>query len=106
MALSVVARAKSKPGCENELLQAFQEAVHHTHQEKGCQKYALHQDMGDPSTFIMIEKWDSAADLNQHLQSPHIQTLFAKLPKLIVGEPEILKLNSIAAGGDEKKGSL
>ena len=105
MEISVVARTKAKPGCENALEQAFKEAVQATHQEIGCQRYALHRGIDDPSIFIMIERWDSSADLDQHLKTSHIQTLFSKIPQLVISEPEILKLNLIPAG-DQKKSSL
>ena len=32
----------------------------------------LHQGMEDPSTFFFSENWESAAQLDAHLETPHL----------------------------------
>ena len=80
--VSVVARAKAQPGMEEGLRQAIQEAVGPTRAEEGCINYDLHQGAEDPSEFLLYENWRSKADLDAHLEQPHIQDLLGKLPEL------------------------
>lgn len=87
--VSVIARAKARPGMEEGLRQAIQEAVGPTRSEEGCINYDLHQGTEDPSEFMLYENWRSKADLDAHLQLPHITTLLEKLPELSENGVEI-----------------
>ena len=80
--VSVIARAKARPGMEEELRQAIEEAVGPTRAEEGCINYDLHQGSEDPSEFLLYENWRSQADLDAHLEMPHVQALLEKLPEL------------------------
>jgi quinol monooxygenase YgiN len=45
--------------------------------EEGCLSYRLFTSAVDPATFVTIEKWRSQSDLDQHMQTPHIQQALA-----------------------------
>jgi quinol monooxygenase YgiN len=98
----VVAKGRAKPGKEAELEAAFREAVRGTHGEPGCLLYAFHLGAEDKSLMVMIEKWTSKAELDKHFQTPHIKTLFGKIPNLAAAEPEVLVLNAVPEGIPEK----
>ena len=74
---------------EDRLRQAIEEAVGPTRSEEGCINYDLHQGTEDPSEFLLYENWRSKADLDAHLELPHIATLLGKLPELSENGVEI-----------------
>lgn len=47
-----------------------------TRAEKGCINYDLHQDNKEPTHFFLYENWESKADLDAHLASPHLKAYF------------------------------
>lgn len=93
--ITVVAKAKAKPGSEKELLRALEAVVGPTRQEKGCVSYVLHRGAEDPTLFMFIEKWESREALKEHFNKPYVQALFMNLPALIAGAPEILTLQEL-----------
>ena len=93
--VSVIARAKARPGMEEELKQAIMEAVGPTRSEEGCINYDLHQSAEDPTEMVLYENWRSKADLDAHLELPHIQTLLEKLPDLTENGIEITLLEMV-----------
>ena len=78
--VSVIARAKARPGMEEKLQQAIEEAVGPTRSEEGCINYDLHRSSEDPSEFLLYENWRSKADLDAHLELPHIKTCWRSFP--------------------------
>ncbi len=70
----VVAILKAQAGKSAALLSAISEVLlGATRAEEGCIQYALHQDMEDENTFVFYEIWQSAAHLEKHSQSAHMQ---------------------------------
>lgn len=100
--LTVIARAKAKPGRENELEQAMQAVVLPTHQEAGCLRYTVHRSLIDPVVFVTIERWTSKEAIDKHFATPHIQTLMSKIHDLLVEPPEITLYEQLAEGDSEK----
>jgi quinol monooxygenase YgiN len=101
----VVAKAKAQPGKEAALEAALKACVTPTHAEAGCVRYALHRGADDPALFVVVERWTSRADLDRHLGSAHVATLFMAAPHLVSAPPEILILNG-EPFGDAVKGKL
>ena len=81
--LTVIARMRAKAGKEQELRDALVALVAPTSQEKGCVNYDLHQGVEDPRWFFFYENWDSAEDLDAHLQAPHLVEFAGRLDELI-----------------------
>lgn len=63
--------------------------VEPTRQENGCILYQLLQNPKVLTDFVFIEEWESEAQLNAHLKSPHINEVGAKLDGLLAAEPNI-----------------
>jgi len=101
-AVTVVARCRAKEGCESLMEKTLKEVVGPTHAEVGCIKYALHRSLEDARLFVLIECWTSKEAHDRHLNSPHIQALFKKLPGLVTDPPEIQVLYSVPVGLPEK----
>jgi quinol monooxygenase YgiN len=70
--LTVIAFMKAAPGKEAELKAELEALIEPTSQEDGYVNYDLHQGMEDPSTFFFYENWESAAQLDAHLATPHL----------------------------------
>jgi len=82
----VVAQADSVEAIKAELLKLIQP----TRQETGCIEYTLHQDNLDPAVFLFYETWESAAALEQHIQTDHytsyIRAVDGKIKEKIVNK--------------------
>ena len=78
-----------------------------THEEPGCLTYALHRDNADPLHLVLVERWRSQADLDAHLQLPHVADLFAfaGTPGNLSAPPELTFLTGLGLGAPDK-GSL
>ena len=90
--ITVVAKAKAKPGSEKELQRELDAVVGPTRQEKGCLSYVLHRGADDPSLFVIIERWESREAMSRHLAVPYVQALLSKVPGLVTAPPEFLIL--------------
>ncbi len=100
--ITVIARMVAKKDKEKELEAALRTVVIPTHQEPGCLRYVVHRCIETPSLIVVVERWISKAALDEHLQTPHIQTLFSKAPALVEAPPEILTYESINEGSSVK----
>jgi len=69
----LVAKIKAKPAHIESVKTGLHGLVAPTRQEAGCIKYDLHQDQKDPSIFIFMEEWESAAHLQNHSTAAHIK---------------------------------
>ncbi|WP_225731317.1 MULTISPECIES: putative quinol monooxygenase [unclassified Nocardia] len=75
-ALVGVARAKPERAAElRELLLSF---VAPTREEDGALEYHCHEDSAEPGSFVFYEVWRSKADLDRHLELPHMRQFLAR----------------------------
>ena len=90
--IHVIALITTKPGQRAAVLEAFRANVPAVHSEKGCIEYAPvidAQGMGKfqtpigADTFMVIEKWATAADLAAHAASPHMAAYGAKVKDML-----------------------
>ncbi|PZP27913.1 MAG: antibiotic biosynthesis monooxygenase [Roseateles depolymerans] len=77
--VAVVATLTVLPGQRDAVLAALREAVVAVRGEPGCESYVLHEDSARPERLVMIERWSSAAALEQHAQAPAFTALAARL---------------------------
>ena len=89
--VTVIAYHRAKPGEKQELRQALLAVCAPTRNEKRCLNYDLHVSSDDPAVLVFHENWVSMADLNAHLQSPHIDAFRRRAPDLLA-EPPLLTL--------------
>jgi len=75
--LTVVAEMKAKAGREDDLRRALVALVAPTRREDGCVQYDLHEKTDEPGRFVFYENWVSAAHLERHAASAHIQAFRA-----------------------------
>ncbi len=70
--IGTVAVIAGKPGTGDTLEAALRDLATGTHSEEGCVLYSLQRGVAEPDTFVTVEKWRSQADLDAHMQTPHI----------------------------------
>jgi quinol monooxygenase YgiN len=101
----LVALLDVKPGGEDEALAALETVIEASHTEEDCVKYALHRDNQTPTRFVFVEKWNSQAALDAHMQTPHYKELGEKLGSLLAAAP-LLSITTALPFGDETKGAI
>ena len=87
--LTVIATFQARPGKESELRAALIGLRAPSRNEAGCLNYDVHQSVDEPAKFLFHENWTSQAQLDAHLQSPHIKALRPRLDELCTGFPQI-----------------
>ena len=89
MSIRVVARAVSRPETRAQLQEALLAVILPSRADPGCIRYELAQGVADANEFVMLEEWRSQDDFQAHMQTPHLQELFATVPPLLAGAPDI-----------------
>ena len=82
------------PENRKEFLQTLHLLIGRIRHEKGCVRYNVYQDVENENAFILIEEWETQADLDKHLRSDRFGVLLGAL-KLLSDTPEI-KFNMLA----------
>lgn len=95
MPLPVVATITAKPGSETIVHDALRTLAAATRNEDGCLGYDLFQSQADPTVFVTVEQWREQADLDAHLQSPHLAEALATAGEHLAVEPAIHPLRPI-----------
>jgi quinol monooxygenase YgiN len=88
-ALPVVAVLVAQPGKEAQVRTALAALVEPTRAEEGCLAYDLYESGSAPGTFVTIESWREAADLQTHLATPHVQQALAASGELLTTAPAV-----------------
>ena len=92
--IHVVAVITTKPGQRASVLQQFAEIVPLVRAEQGCIEYGATVDFAPvqegqtplgPDTFVVVEKWDGAEELDAHSKAPHMVAYRGKVKGLIAG---------------------
>lgn len=65
----------AKPGNEDRVREILQQMGSASRQEPGCVAYTTHADPDNPREFFIYEKYEDAAGLEAHQQTPHFQQL-------------------------------
>ncbi|MCK4885857.1 MAG: antibiotic biosynthesis monooxygenase [Planctomycetes bacterium] len=78
----IIAKAKAKPGMEEEVKKELMALIGPTRSEEGCVQYNLHQSADNPSVFMFYENWISQEAFNEHIQTMHLQSLLNKADEL------------------------
>jgi quinol monooxygenase YgiN len=85
---TLIVRVQVKEGADKQFEAAFAKAIPASRKEKGNLAYDLNRDTENPSRYVVYERWKDLAALEAHLKTPHINALFAELPKVTEGAPE------------------
>ena len=87
--IHVLAVITTKPGMRDAVLGHARANLAAVRAEKGCIEYGPAIDaegfppLYGPDTFVVIEKWETAADLKAHAVAPHMAAYGAKVKDMI-----------------------
>ena len=84
-----IAKATAKSGQASELERELLAAVAPTRAQPGNLEFSLHRSVGDPAIIVALERWESRADWQRHLQGPHVKSLMAAFAEILLGPPDI-----------------
>lgn len=93
--LRVIARARAKTECVAEVRDILSALVEPTSRETGCISYELLQNSSDPTDFVFVEKWASAAAERAHFDTPHVSVALERLRGLLATDPEICRYTTL-----------
>jgi quinol monooxygenase YgiN len=96
MTIGIIATLKIKPGKETEFEGVFRDlqdlvAKH----EPGCLLYEVFKSRSQASTYVVMEKYKSQADLDAHRGTPHMAAAGPKLGATLDGRPAIELLDKV-----------
>lgn len=89
----VIARAKAQPGREDEMQRYLVANAKDSRTEAGCVSYSVLR--GEGGLFMTLERWKSRGDLDQHMKTPHVQSLLGALAPIIAEPPDIQVLTEV-----------
>ena len=88
--LTILVLIPAQPGKGDALGEALKALLAPTRKEKGCISYDTHRSNTDPDLWMMYETWESQADLDTHMKSPHLVDFAQnKMPELVKGGLDI-----------------
>ena len=97
MHVTIIGTVTAKPETRVELQALLAEQVAPTRAEPGCINYEFHVDPADPCCFVFYENWQTQADLDSHLDMPHLKPLFGQIDRLLAKPVNIRHLTMISA---------
>jgi quinol monooxygenase YgiN len=87
----------ARPGGEETLLAALSRYVVLTRHEPACRNVDLVGSVTHPGRFLVIEKWESAADVRAHLDSPLMAEMAQAAVASLTAKPAIDLYDPISA---------
>ncbi len=93
----LTARFDARPGAEEALLGTLSSYVVMTRHEPMCRNVDLVASVTLPGRFVVIEKWDSAAAVQAHLDSTLMADMAQAAIASIAAKPEIDLYDTISA---------
>ncbi len=93
--LRVVAVLTARSGSADVIRDVLLALVTATREEEGCISYELFASDA-PDTFVTVETWRDAADLDSHLASPHLAAAIKATGDHFAGQPAIHQLTPLS----------
>ena len=95
-AFTIVSKIVAKPGKADALKPVLQGLLTPSRNDDGCLLYDLHQSIEDPNVFLFYETWQSKAQWEKHMATPHLQALNAFFEaEDVVAQSELLQMQKI-----------
>lgn len=96
----VTAYFRPVPGQHDQVVDVLRPSIAAVHEEAGCELYAIHD--APDGTIVMIEKWSSAEELDEHGSGEAVRAQTAALEGLLTSPVEVTRLVPLPAGTDEQ----
>ncbi|MYW06477.1 antibiotic biosynthesis monooxygenase family protein [Streptomyces sp. SID3343] len=75
MSYVVVARYRTNPDAQDEVLALLDDMVRYSTAEPGCRGYRVHQGIEDPRVVVLYEEYDAEADFTAHCASDYFRNI-------------------------------
>lgn len=102
MAVVIIATVSPKPGEEQAVREAILASIPKVHTEPGCGKYALHEEIGDSTDLVFVERWESTEELKAHSAAPALAELGAALKGKLAKPLDVKRFAPVPAGTAEQ----
>jgi len=102
MTITIIGTVVSRPETRDELERLLAAQVEPTRNEPGCINYDFHVDEEDECTFVFYENWSSQADLDAHMNMPHLAPLLSQLDRVLREPISVRHLRMISPLKGEK----
>jgi quinol monooxygenase YgiN len=89
----VIARARAKAGHEDEMERALRANADASRCEGGCVSYSVLR--GDDGMFMTVERWRTRTEADQHMTTPHVQTLLHTIAPMLDAPPDIQVMTEV-----------
>jgi quinol monooxygenase YgiN len=86
--VTVLWEVRARQGKDSEVRAVLTDIVTEVHHDPRCIDYEAHEVEGQPGTFIIVERWESRASLEEHQQTSRMQELTPQLVPLLAGAVE------------------
>ena len=88
MVITVI-NIRVRPEKRREIEQTLCSIVEHVSKQRGCLNTCVYQNLENDDDYLVVEKWATQKDLEDHLQSD-IFTVFVGAGSLMIRKPEIV----------------
>jgi quinol monooxygenase YgiN len=86
--LTAMGIVRARTGQEEELGRRMAALIAPTCAEPGCIAYQLFRSADDPALWMLLEQWRSTADLEAHIDSPHLQAFLRTKDEVVAAAPD------------------
>ncbi|OGV31263.1 MAG: hypothetical protein A2020_01415 [Lentisphaerae bacterium GWF2_45_14] len=84
--ITIVVPIKAKDETRDEVRTRLMEMVRLTRKEAGNINYTLHEEIGNPGSFVIYENWKDQAALDIHMNQDYLKKLLADASELFKEE--------------------
>ncbi|WP_116139255.1 putative quinol monooxygenase [Trinickia diaoshuihuensis] len=97
--VTIFATFEPRPGIEEAVMAALQEALIPTRAEPGCIRFDLYRSESAPTTLHLFEIFAAPDALAAHRQTEHYQAFRRKIDPLLARPPVVVRLKAVDAMG-------
>ncbi|MBO8191336.1 antibiotic biosynthesis monooxygenase [Streptomyces oryzae] len=94
----VIARYRTRPGKEDEVLALLGEMATASRREPGNRQYRVHQGTEDPRTVVLYEEYDTEAGFPAHCATGHFRSLLLERVVPLLESRDVVRLAPCAEG--------
>lgn len=93
--VNLIAQIEVKPGAEAQVAEELRRLVAPSRAEAGCVSYTAYRAEGSATSFVVVEKWESAEALDAHTETPHFRAFIAAIGDATAGPPTMTFLEEL-----------
>ena len=90
----VTLRMVVAPEKREDFLKTIRGILEPTRVEPGCKSFYFYQDIEDKNAFILVEEWETKADLDSHIHKDSYRKVLALMD--LLSEPPEIKFNTVS----------